>query len=323
MPGRRAFLLATAFAAAAGAARADELPFPSRPVKLVVGYPMGGSNDRIARELARRLAEAWRIPVSVENQAGSGGTLGAEVVAKAKPDGYTLCFLSSSFATNAAIEPRLPFDPLRSFAPVAMVARGPMILAVSNHVPAHTTLELFALARQQPGKLTFASAGPNSSGRFAAELLMDSADIRLKHAPYQGVAPALTDLIAGRVDMLFASAPSIYRQVKAGTVRALGVTSANRSPLLPDLPPISQMGAPGYRFEIWWGVLAPAGTPADLVDRINAAIGAILASPQMKEALAKEGAEAAPLAPTAFAEVIARDIGRWRKVASQSDIKPE
>jgi tripartite-type tricarboxylate transporter receptor subunit TctC len=323
MSSGRAFLLAAAIAVCVGPARGADLPWPSQPVKLVVGYPIGGSNDRIARQLGRRLSDAWRVPVSVENEAGSGGTLGAAAVARAKPDGYTLCFLSSSFATNAAIQPRLPFDPIGSFAPVTMVARGPMILTVSNDVPARSTLELFALARRDPGKLTFASAGPNSSGRFAAELLMDSANISMRHVPYPGVAPAVTDLIAGRVDMLIASAPSIYEQVRAGRVRALGVTSLRSSPLLPELAPISQMGAPGYHFEVWWGVLAPAGTPMEIVSRVQATIAGILASAPMKDALAKEGAEAAPLPPDAFAGVIAHDIEMWRRVAKQSDIRPE
>ncbi|HUL96244.1 MAG TPA: tripartite tricarboxylate transporter substrate binding protein [Usitatibacter sp.] len=322
MSSRRAFLAAAALAAAGCPAWA-ELPWPSRPVKLVVGYPIGGSNDRIARELGRRLSEAWKVPVTVENQAGSGGTLGADVVAKARPDGYTLCFLSSSFATNAAVQPSLPFDPIRSFTPVAMVARGPMILTVSNAVPARSMLELFALARREPNGLSYASPGPGSSGRFAMQLLMDAAGIRMRHMAYPGVAPAVTDLIAGRVDVLIASAPSVYEQVKSGHVRALGVTSLGSSPLLPDLPPIAQMGVPGYRFEVWWGILAPSATPQAVVEKVNAAVGAILATAEMKAMLAKEGADPSPLTPSAFAANIAGDIGMWRKVAKQADIKAE
>lgn len=322
MRSRRAFLLAALSAAAASRAWA-ELPWPSRPVKLVVGYPIGGSNDRIARELGQRLSGAWKVPVFVENHSGKGGTSGADLVAKAKPDGYTLCFLSSSFATNAAIQPKLPFDPVRSFAPVAMVARGPMILTVSNNVAARSTLELFALARREPGRLRYGSAGAGSSGRFATQLLMDIAGIRMTHVPYAGIAAAVTDLIAGRLDVLIASAPSIYGQVKEGNVRALGVTSLGSSRLMPDLPPIAEMGVPGYRFEVWWGLLAPAGTPRSVIDKVNATVGEILATPQMGAMLAKEGAEPATLAPAAFASTIAQDIAGWRKVAQQADIKPE
>ncbi len=259
--------LALGLAAASASAQPAAARFPAKPVTLVVPYPAGGSNDIFARELAHRLSEDWKIPVIVDNRPGAGGSIGAALVSRAAPDGYTLCLLSSSFTTNAAVQPSLPYDPVNDFAPVAMVAKGPMLLTVANELPVHTTLELFAMARAHPGKLNYASSGVGSINHFATELLMDAARIRMTHIPYKGMGPAVTDVIAGHVDVLIASAPSIYQQVKAGKVKALGVTSAGPSPLVPGLRPSAEMGVPGYDFELWWGMLAPKGTPPDIVIR--------------------------------------------------------
>ena len=219
--------------------------FPAKPVTIVVPYPPGGSNDTFARELGKRLSDVWKVPVIVENKPGAGGSIGAAAVSRAAPDGYTLCLLSSSFTTNAAIQTNLPFDPVAGFTPVGMVSKGPMILTVAPKVPARTTLELFDYARRNPGKLNFASSGQGSTNHFATELLMDAAQIRMTHVPYKGMGPAVTDTIAGHVDVLIASAPSIYQQVKAGKVRALGVTSPGPSVVVPDMPALASMGVPG------------------------------------------------------------------------------
>ena len=294
--------------------------FPSKPVTIIVPYPPGGSNDTFARELARQLSDTWKIPVMVENRAGAGGSIGAAVVAKAPADGYTLCLLSSSFTTNAAIQSHLPFDPVNGFTPVGMVAKGPMLLTVSNNVPAKTTLELFRLARENPNKLNYGSSGQGSTNHFATELLMDAAQIQMTHVPYKGMGPAVTDVIGGHVDVLIASAPSIYQHVKAGRVRGLGVTSAGPSAVVPDLPPLASMGVPGYHFELWWGVLAPPGTPADIVAAINGDIDRILASPQMREVFLREGAEPAPMDPRQFAKTIRDEIEGWKQVAKAARI---
>jgi len=244
-------------------------------------------------------------------------------VSHATPDGYTLCLLSSSFTTNAAIQPNLPFDPVTGFSPVAMVAKGPMILTVANHVPAKTTLELFALARKDPGKLNYGSSGLGSTNHFATELLMDAAQIRMTHVPYKGMVPAVTDVIGGHVDVLIASAPSIYQQVKAGKVRALGVTSKGPSAVVPDLKPIAEMGATGYSFELWWGMLAPPKTPTEVVAQVNAEVNRILATPEMKEVFLREGAEPASMTPAQFTATIKSEIEGWKKVAKDANIKPE
>ena len=297
--------------------------FPSRTVTLVVPYPPGGSNDTFARELGKKLSDTWKIPVIIDNRPGAGGNIGAAAVSRAAPDGYTLCLLSSSFTTNAAIQPDLPFDPITGFSPVAMVAKGPMILSVSNHVPAKTTLELFALARREPGKLNFASSGQGSTNHFATELLMGAAQIKMTHVPYKGMSPAVTDVIGGHVDVLIASAPSIYQQVKAGKVRGLGVTSKGPSQVVPDLAPLSQMGATGYSFELWWGILAPPHTPPEIVAQVNADVNRILATPEMKAVFLREGAEPAIMSPAQFAATIRNEIDGWKKVAKDSNIKAE
>ena len=316
-------LLALAGAAASALAQPAAERYPAKPVTLVVPYPPGGSNDIFARELGRRLSEDWKMPVIVENRPGAGGSVGAAQVARAAPDGYTLCLLSSSFTTNAAVQPNLPYDPVAGFTPVAMVARGPMLLTVSNGLPVRTTLELFAMARRNPGRLNYASSGVGSTNHFATELLMEAAQIRMTHVPYKGMTPAVTDLIGGHVDVLVASAPSIYAQVKAGKVRALGVTSAQASSVVPGLRPLDEMGVPGYHFELWWGVLAPPRVAPERVAAINAAINRAIATPGMRAVFEFEGAEPAPMGSAEFAATIRREIEGWKKVAKAADIRPE
>ena len=297
--------------------------FPSKPVTIIVPYPPGGSNDTFARELGKRLGDVWKVPVIIENRAGAGGSIGAAVVSKAAPDGYTLCVLSSSFTTNAAIQTNLPFDPVTGFSPVAMVAKGPMLLTVKNDLPVKSAPELFALARKNPGKLNYGSSGQGSTNHFATELLMDAAQIQMTHVPYKGMPPAVTDVIGGHVDVLIASAPSIYQHVKAGKVRGLGVTSLGPSQLVPDLPPVAQMGAPNYSFELWWGILAPARTPPEIVAQINAEVNRILATPEIREVFLREGAEPVQMSADKFAATIKAEIEGWKKVAKASNIKAE
>jgi len=315
-----AVLVAVAMLAAPALAQQK---FPSKPVTIVVPYPPGGSNDTFARELGKKLSDAWKIPVIIDNRPGAGGSIGAAAVSKAPPDGYTLCLLSSSFTTNAAIQPNLPFDPVKGFTAVGMVAKGPMLLTVGNHVPVKTTLELFDYARKNPGKLNFASSGQGSTNHFATELLMDAANIKMTHVPYKGMGPAVTDILGGHVDVLIASAPSIYQHVKAGKLRGIGVTSKGPSTVVPDLAPVASMGVPSYSFELWWGVLAPPGVPAEIVDKVNADMNRILGTPEMKEVFLREGAEPATMTPAQFARTIRDEIEGWKRVAKQADIKPE
>ena len=315
-------VLAAALAAFASVALAQPR-FPNKPVTIIVPYPPGGSNDTFARELGKRLGDAWKVPVIVDNRPGAGGSVGAALVSKAPPDGYTLCLLSSSFTTNAAIQTQLPFDPVADFTPVGMVAKGPMLLTVANKAPFKTTFELFDYARRNPGKLNYGSSGQGSTNHFATELLMGAARITMTHVPYKGMSPAVTDVIGGHVDVLIASAPSIYQHVKAGKVRGIGVTSKGPSAVVPDLPPLSSMGVPDYSFELWWGVLAPPKTPPEIVNAINVEMNRILATPEMREVFLREGAEPAAMTPERFARTIRDEIAGWKKVAKDANIKPE
>lgn len=302
---------------AAAAAHAQN--FPAKPVTIVVPFPPGGSNDVFARSLGKCLSEAWKQPVVVDNRPGAGGMIGAAAVNRAPADGYTLLFISSSFTTGAAVQ-QVPFDPVAGFTPIASVARGPMVLTVKNAVPANSVAELVALAKAQPGKLNFGSAGPGSINHFAAEQLAASAGIRMTHVPYKGMGPATADLIGGHIDVLIASAPSILQHVKAGKVRGLGVTSAAASPFVPGMEPVGAT-VKGYEVELWWGTLAPPSVPAPVVKQVNAEVNRCLGTQELKDTFAKEGAEPWPQAPEQFGAVIRRDIERWKQVARDANIK--
>jgi tripartite-type tricarboxylate transporter receptor subunit TctC len=297
--------------------------FPSKAILFVVTSPPGGSNDLFARAIGRRLAEALGKPVVIENRAGATGSIGEAYVAKAPPDGHTIVMISSSFTTKAAIHANLPYDPATAFTPVAMIGKGPLILAVSASLPVNTAAEFFALARARPGRLNYATSGTGSINHFATELLKDAAGIELTHVPYKGMGPATSDLIGGHVDVLVASVPSLMQQVRSGKAKGIGVTTLKHSPVAPGLLPLAGAGAKGYEVELWWGVLAPAGTPRSVVALLNAEINKILANPETKEFLLREGAEPAPMSPEAFGAVLRTDIERWKKVAKAADIRAE
>ena len=298
-------------------------PFPTKPVTIIVPYPPSGSNDVFARALGKKLSESWKQPVIIENKPGAGGAIGAAIANKAAPDGYTLLFLSSSFTTAAAIQPNLPFDSVTGFTPIASVAKGPMVLTVKNDLPVKTVGELIALARSQPGKLNYGSSGQGSINHFATELFATSAGIKMTHVPYKGMGPATTDAIAGHIDVLVASAPSIMQHVRANKVRGLGVTSATGSPVVPELPAIASAGVNGYAVELWWGLLAPPNMPRELAAAINAEVNKALAAQDMKDILAREGTESWAQSPAQFASVVKTDIDAWKKVARDANIKAE
>lgn len=296
--------------------------FPSRTIIIVVPYPPGGSNDSFARVVGKRLGDALQQPVVIDNRPGAGGSIGTAFVAKAPNDGYTLAAVSSSFVTNAAIQPKLPFDAVKSFSPVALLANGPFVIAVKNDLPVKTMAELVALAKAQPGKLNYASSGPGSINQFATELLKSAAGIDVAHVPYRGMSPATMDLMGGHVDVLVASGPSLLPSIRAGKVRGIGITSLGISAIAPDLTPVTKTVA-GYSFELWWGLLAPAGTPTEVVNRLNAEVNKILATAEMKEFFLREGAEPAIVSPTQFTALIASDIVRYRQIARQASITTE
>lgn len=296
--------------------------FPSKAITMVVPYPPGGSNDVFARQVAKEMGDLLKQTVIVDNRPGASGNTGTGQVAKATPDGYTLVAISSSMTTNAAIQSKLPFDPVKSFAHVATFAKGPFIVAVNQDVPAKTPAELVALLKKQPGKLNYASSGIGSSNQFATEMLKAATGTFVVHVPYRGMAPAATGLIGGETQLLLASGPSLLPQVRSGRIRAIGITSLKPSAIAPELTPMAS-AAPGYEFELWWGLLAPAGTPAAIVSQLNAEVNKVLALPEIKAAFLKEGAEAWPQSPAQYTAVVEADIARWKQIAKRQNIAAE
>ena len=318
-------LLALALAAlAAPAAQAQAAAsFPSKPINFIVTSPPGGSNDVFARAIGKKLSESLGKPVIVENKPGATGSIGNAYVANAAPDGHTILMISSSYTTSAAIQKSLPYDSVKSFAGVAMIGKGPLLVAVTPSLPVNTPEDLIKLARSKPGELNYATSGTGSINHFATELLGEAAGIKMTHVPYKGMGPAVGDLIAGHVQVLVASAPSMLAQVKGGKVKGIGVTTARESPITPGLPTFASAGAKNYDVELWWGVLAPAGTPKDIVAKLNAEINKALATEEVKSFLLREGAEPAPMTPEAFSALLASDIERWRRVAQSAGIKAD
>ncbi|HEY4372006.1 MAG TPA: tripartite tricarboxylate transporter substrate binding protein [Burkholderiales bacterium] len=309
-------------ACALPAAHAQE-NFPSKPINIEVGSAPGGSNDTFARAIAKRMTDTWHQPVLVDNRPASQGLLANTYVAKAAPDGYTIVVLSSTFSTSAAIMNTLQYDPLKSFAPVAMLAKGPLLVTVSNTTPFKSLADVIGYAKAHPEKINYATSGVGSINNFATILFADAAGIKITHVPYKGMGPAVVDLIGGQTQLLIGSAPSIGAQVKAGKVRAIGITSARPSPVAPDLPTLESAGVKGASVDLWWGVLAPAGTPVAVVNKLNAEINRIIKGDDMKEFFLREGAEPSPGTPADFSRLIESEIARWKRVAKAANIQPE
>lgn len=305
------------FFSMAGAYAAD---YPGKAITIIVPFAPGGSNDIVARAIGQKLNEDWGQPVVVDNRPGAGGVIGSEFVARAAPDGYTLLLVSSTFTINPAVKTNLPFDVAKDFTPVARIGQSPLLLAASNSFPANSVAELIALAKAKPGSINYASAGPGSINQIAAELLALSAGIKLTHVPYRGGALAINDLVGGHVDVYVSSMPQILQIVRNGQAKALAVTSTQRSPSLPDTPTMREAGLASYEASSWWGIVAPAGTPPDVVEALNNEINKALSTEQMIKFLTSEGAEAMPGTPKQFDELIASEIARWRKVAREANI---
>ena len=294
------------------------------PVRFVIGFTPGGPSDILARSLAEKLSGPLGQPVVVENRPGAGGNLAAELVAKSTPDGNTwLLGNNSILATNQALYSHLSYDPVKDFAPVALVAIQPNILVVNPSVPAHSVRELISYAKAQPGKLNYASSGAGAAAHLAGELFKAMTGVQMVHVPYKGAQPALTDVIAGQCQLMFATSASVIPYIKAGRLRALAVTTAKRSPSVPDLPTIAESGVPGFEAITWHGVVVPSQTPPATVARLNTAINTALADKNLLERLASLGAEVAPGSPQDFAAYIAREIPKWTKVVRDSGAKAE
>jgi tripartite-type tricarboxylate transporter receptor subunit TctC len=314
-----ALAVAAVIALVATAPATAQAAFPSKPVRLVVPFPPGGTTDILARAVAQKLSDAWGQQVIVDNRPGAGGNIGSELVAKAAPDGYTLLMGTvGTHAINPSLYSKMPYDNVKDFVPVILVAGVPNVLVVNPSLPVNSVQELIAYGKANPGKLNFASSGNGTSIHLSGELFRTMTGVQMTHVPYKGSAPALTDLVGGQVQLMFDNLPSSLPFIKAGKLRALAVTSTARSVTLPDLPTLAESGLPGFEASSWFGILAPARTPGDIVAKINGAVAAWLASPEAKEKLAGQGAIAAGGPPDAFAAHIAAETSKWAKVVKAS-----
>jgi tripartite-type tricarboxylate transporter receptor subunit TctC len=297
--------------------------YPTRPVRLIIPFPPGGSNDIVGRMIAAQLGERLGQTMVVDNRGGAGGTIGTELAAKAPADGYTLLLISTAYAFNTSIYKKLPYDPVRSFTPVALLGSGPGVLVVNPALPVNSVRDLIALARERPGKLNNASAGIGSFQHLASELFRIQANIEWLHVPYKGGGPAMMDLIAGQADASVGSLIQMLPHIRSGKLKALGTTGAKRSPVLPDVPTVAEAGVPGYEATNWWGFLAPTGTPPAIVERLHQEVAAVQASAETKRRFDTEGAEALQMSPADFGAFIAAETTKWARVVKEAGITAE
>jgi tripartite-type tricarboxylate transporter receptor subunit TctC len=312
-------LLAAALTLSAPLAQAQAPAFPKQPVTLVVPFPAGGPTDGMARVLAQKLGDRLGQQVVVDNRGGAGGSIAAEYVAKAPADGYTLFFgTTGTMAINPSLYKKLRYDPLKDFAPVSLMATTMNVLVVNPKVPAHNLGDLIKLAKAKPGEVTYGSAGNGSSNHLSGELFRSAAGIQISHIPYKGSAPALIDLLGGRLTMMFDTIAQQTQNIALGKVRAIAVTGPKRSPLLPDVPTAQEAGLKNFDVTIWFGVLAPAGTPAPVIERLNREIVAVMSTDDMKKRMQADGAEAKATSPAEFAALIRSDLAKWTPVVKGS-----
>ena len=306
------------------ASTADAQSWPSKPIRIISPYPPAGANDLLARISAPKLSEQLGQPVVVENRAGATGNIGAELVAKAPADGYTLLMgQAGNLTINISLMAKIPFDPVRDFSPVTMVASTPNVLVVHPSLPVRTVKDLIALAKAKPGQINYATSGIGSPGHLAAELLNKSAGIRLVHIPYKGAAPALLDVVAGNAHLYFTSAVSAQPFIPSGRLRMVAVASAKRSPSLPEVPTVAEAGFPEFDVSSWWGVVAPASTPREVVMRLQTEIHRVIALPEIRAKLAEQGLDIATNTPEQFAAYIKSETAKWAKLIREVGVKPE
>jgi tripartite-type tricarboxylate transporter receptor subunit TctC len=322
MDSRRKALVA--FAAAALAVAASQVSgqtFPAKPVRIVVGFASGGNVDIPTRIIASKLGDLWGMSVIVDNRSGAGGNIGADLVAKAAPDGYTLLTCNAaSHGINPSFYKKIPFDAVKDFAFISQIGSTANVLLVHPSVPANSVSEFVAYAKANPGKISFASAGVGTSQHLAMELLKSMTGINVVHVPYKGGHPALTDLLGGQVQAMFAAVPTSQATIKAGKLRALGVTSPQRSTQLPGVPTIAESGVPGFSVTSWYGLCAPAGVPQPVLAKLRADAAKVLAQPDTQQRLAEQGIEVAETSPEQFAEFVKAEIAKWAKVVKEAGI---
>ncbi len=315
--------LTLAFGSTVGAAGAYAQGYPERPIKLVVPYAPGGSADIAARLVADEWAKALGGTIVIENKGGAGGNIGVDAVAKAAGDGYTIGLQTVSLAINPSLFAKMPYDTQKDLAPIGMVASSQHVLVVNNQLPAKDLKGLLSMLKAQPGKYTYGSAGPGSTFHMAAELFKSVANVPIEHIPYRGGGPALMDTIAGQVNMSFPVLSAAQQQVQAGKLRAIGVTGPKRSPLMPDVPTIAEAGLPGYAFETWFMVFAPAGTPQPVIAKLNAALNTALNAPALKARMVREGFDPMPSTPEQARARLAKEMPLWARLIKERGISAE
>jgi tripartite-type tricarboxylate transporter receptor subunit TctC len=316
-----AFLLALT-ALVAPLAHTQAPAYPTKPIRLIIPFPPGGSNDVVGRSIAVQLSQRLEKPVVVENVGGAGGLIGTEMAAKAAPDGYTLILISVAFAFNPSIY-KLPYDPSTAFAPVAVLGAGPAVIAVTPSLPVNSLKELIALAKEKPGSLNYATAGVGSFQHLAAELFKQQAAIDIVHVPFKGGGPAMMDVIAGNTQIAVGSLAQMIPQIKAGKLKALGVGSKSRVPSLPEVPTVAEAGLPSYEVANWWGVAAPAGTPRPIVERLHKELSAVVSSSETRKRFEAEGADPLQMTPEEFGRFIAQETVKWARVVKEAGIRAE
>jgi tripartite-type tricarboxylate transporter receptor subunit TctC len=318
----RSFLCRLAMSAAATvfATPAALAAFPDKPVKLVVPFSPGGGTDAIARALGVGMSQVLGQPVIVDNRPGAGTIIGSDAVAKSAPDGYTVLVSTFAHAVNPSLMAKLPYDTQKAFAPVVLLARGPNVLVVRADSPYKSVADLVAAARANPGKLTYASQGNGTSAHLAGEMFTNLAKVQMTHIPYKGAGPALTDLLGGQVDMMFATAAAASSQVAGGKLRAIGVTTPRRAPALKDVPAIAET-VPGYAVESWYGLFVPTGTPAEVIGKLNAAAKKATESAEFRKMLEPEGLSVSAGAPNELAEFVGTETARWSRIVKENNVK--
>ncbi len=297
--------------------------FPTKPIRIISPFAAGGGNDAILRVIQPKIIESIKQQVIIDYRPGATGIIGTDIAAKSPPDGYTMVLIPSGHTVNATLQPKLPFDSIRDFTAITLVAASPLVLVVHPSLPARSVKELIALAKARSGQLTYGSSGVGASGHLAGALFDTLTGTSMVHVPYKGMSLALTDLMGGQVSMTFGTSASVTQHIHSGRMRALAVTSAKRSPAVPNLPTVMEAGVPGFEAGLWYGLVGPARIPRDIVERLNAEVVNALKLSDVRERLAAQGVEAQPTTPDEFARLIVSDVERWAKVIKRAGVKIE
>jgi tripartite-type tricarboxylate transporter receptor subunit TctC len=322
MPKLRSMLLKAAGLLVALTTVAAAQDYPTKPIRLIIPFPPGGSNDVVGRLIATKLGEQLGKQVVVDNRGGAGGTIGTELAANAPNDGYTLQIISIAHATNPWLY-KLPYDPIKSFAPISILASGPNVLAINPSLPVNSVKELVALAKQKPGELQYASAGVGSFQHLGGELFKLEAGVNILHVPFKGGGPSMIDVIGGHTKLMFSSLVQTTPHIRSGKLKALGVGGTKRNPVLPDVPTIAEAGVPTYEAVNWWGLVAPAGTPAPIIERLHKAVQDVQGSADVQQKFASEGAEIVRMSPAEFGAFMQKEMNRWGRVVKEAGIKAQ